>query len=105
MSTASRFQPLSVEDYLDGEFHAQQKHEFVGGSVFAKGGGSVQHNQVASNATGILYGRLCGKPCRNFNSDREGSYPVEQWASFLTTPTLREVFENIALERVEMHEN
>ncbi len=69
MSTASQFQPISVRDYLAGEREARRKHEFVAGDIYAMAGGTVQHNRIASNATGALYAQLRGKRCQVFNSD------------------------------------
>jgi Uma2 family endonuclease len=69
MSTASRFQRVSVRDYLDGEGEARRKHEYVDGVVYAMVGGTVRHSRIASNATGALYSQLRGRPCQVFNSD------------------------------------
>lgn len=69
MTTASHFQPITVRDYLDGERDARRKHEFVAGDIYAMAGGTVQHNRIASNATGALYAQLRGKQCQVFNSD------------------------------------
>lgn len=69
MSTASRFQPVSVPDYLHGESTAKQKHEYIDGVVYAMAGGTVQHSRIASNTTGSLYSQLRGHKCQVFNSD------------------------------------
>ena len=69
MSNGYQFQPISIRDYLEGELHAQRKHEFVCGDVHAVSGGTVQHNRIASNTTVALGGQLRGKPCQVFNSD------------------------------------
>ena len=69
MSTASRFQPISVCDYLFGERTAKQKHEYVNGVVYAMAGGTVQHSRIASNATVELGSQLRWKKCQVYNSD------------------------------------
>jgi len=69
MSTAFRFQPISVHEYLLGEQTAQHKHEYVHGVVYAMAGGSVQHSRIASNATVSLGMQLRGQRCQVFNSD------------------------------------
>lgn len=60
---------VSVADYLREELLSEEKREFVGGNVFAIGGHSNRHNQIATNLLGALGSRLRGKPCRPFNSD------------------------------------
>jgi Uma2 family endonuclease len=69
MSTARKFEPVSVADYLAGEKTAKRKHEYVGGEVYAIAGASNTHNRVASNVTGLLHSQLRGNPCDVFNSD------------------------------------
>ncbi|BAM05128.1 Uma2 family endonuclease [Phycisphaera mikurensis] len=60
---------VSVQDYLDGELAAAEKHEYLGGVVHAMAGGTRRHNAVSSNAVIALGARLRGKPCRAFASD------------------------------------
>jgi len=69
MSTAFRRDHVSVQEYLDGEAVANQKHEYVDGVVYAQAGASNTHNQIATNATVDLGMQLRGHPCRVFNSD------------------------------------
>ena len=69
MTTAPIPSPLSIEAYLRSEENARRKHEFVEGVVYAMAGATNAHNTVATNATGVLYSQLRGKPCRVFNSD------------------------------------
>lgn len=45
------------------------KHEYIGGTVHAMAGATIRHNNIATNALGMLYGQLRGKPCQPFNSD------------------------------------
>lgn len=69
MSNASHLEPVSVRDYLDGEQQAKRKHEYVAGVTYQMVGGTVEHNRIASNATGILHAQLRDKTCQVFNSD------------------------------------
>jgi Uma2 family endonuclease len=69
MSTAAKWNFVSVEDYLAGELRSDVKHEYVAGIVYAMSGARNIHNLLATNILGTLFGRLRGKPCRPFNSD------------------------------------
>ena len=69
MSTASSKQPITVSEYLSGELIADQKHEYVDGTVYAMTGASARHNRIATNATGAIYSQLRRKSCQVFNSD------------------------------------
>jgi Uma2 family endonuclease len=60
---------LSPEGYLSREIASQQKHEYVGGVVYALAGGPARHHQIATNALVALGGRLRGKKCHPLNSD------------------------------------
>ena len=69
MTTARITEPISVENYLDGELVSPVKHEYVAGAVFAMVGARNAHNVIASNTHGLLYTALRGRPCRPCNSD------------------------------------
>ena len=69
MSTATPTERLSVDAYLAGELNSAVKGEYLGGVVYAMGGGTNRHNQVATNVLGALHARLRGHRCRAFNSD------------------------------------
>ncbi|GAA5125548.1 Uma2 family endonuclease [Luteolibacter yonseiensis] len=60
---------VTIEEYLAGEETSDVKHEYLGGTVHAMAGATNQHNSIAVNSLGILYGQLRGKSCRPFNSD------------------------------------
>ncbi|HYH66678.1 MAG TPA: Uma2 family endonuclease [Urbifossiella sp.] len=61
---------LTVAEYLAIERRAEFKSEFHDGEMFAMAGASREHNTVAKNLGGELYGRLKGGPCQTFLSDQ-----------------------------------
>ena len=69
MSSARKFDPISVSDYLQGEITSTRKYEYVCGEVYAQAGATNTHNQIASNTQGILFSQLRGDPCQVYNSD------------------------------------
>jgi Uma2 family endonuclease len=68
-AVAEKFDYLSVEDYLAGEKISEIRHEYVDGQVYAMSGGSLKHNLIASNMSGLLWSHLRGTPCVPLNSD------------------------------------
>jgi len=59
---------VSVSDYLEGELHADVKHEYIDGDVYAMAGGSRNHNTLTFNLTTLIGARL-QPPCRGYGSD------------------------------------
>ena len=55
--------------YLEWEATQEGRHEFIGGEVFAKIGGSDVHNTIAGNVAASLKAALRGTPCRVFIAD------------------------------------
>jgi Uma2 family endonuclease len=62
-------QQMSVEDYLVWEETQPERHEYVGGMVYAMAGGTNEHSAIAMNVGGCLHGQLRGKSCRPHGSD------------------------------------
>ena len=60
---------MTVEEYLAMEDASTEKHEFIGGEVYAMAGASFAHNQIASNAHGEIFQFLKNKSCRIYGSD------------------------------------
>ncbi len=60
---------ITVSEYLAGEEVSDTKHEYLDGTVHAMAGATIQHNNIAGNCFGQLYGQLRGKPCQPYNSD------------------------------------
>jgi Uma2 family endonuclease len=64
--TRQRFTP---EEFLAWEVLQPDKHEYVGGEVFAMAGGEDRHATVALNIAMALRGHLRGTPCRVYMAD------------------------------------
>jgi len=69
VTTARKYDLVTVDEYLEAELSSVVKHEYLGGVVYAMSGGSNRHNRIALNSTVSLANRLRGKPCQPFNSD------------------------------------
>jgi Uma2 family endonuclease len=57
---------ISVEDYLEGEQIAEERHEYVNGQVFVMAGASEAHEIVAMNLSSAILSHLRGKGWRVF---------------------------------------
>ena len=68
MQAATEWAFLSVEDYLSSERAGEVRHEYLGGSLHAMAGTSLEHNTVAVNIVAALHAHLRGKPRRAFMS-------------------------------------
>jgi Uma2 family endonuclease len=62
-------QHYTIEEYLELEDAATEKHEYYLGEIFAMSGAKLQHNIVTTNLLGSLSNTLKGKPCRPYGSD------------------------------------
>lgn len=60
---------VSPAEYLEGEEHADCKHEYLNGVVYAMAGGTFRHSRIAIKVVSALDRRLAGKRCRPTNSD------------------------------------
>jgi len=61
--------PISVEEYLEGERISEIRHEFVGGQVYAMAGASKNHERVSGGFFANIFGHLRGGPCEVYKSD------------------------------------
>jgi Uma2 family endonuclease len=68
-------QKVSIEEYLEMENAADEKHEYYKGEIFAMSGAKVPHNIITTNLLATLYNKLKGKKCRPFNSDQRIHIP------------------------------
>ncbi len=59
----------SIEEYLELENVATEKHEYYQGEIFAMSGAKMAHNLRARNLLVSLTLKLRGKPCQPFGSD------------------------------------
>lgn len=50
-------------EYVALEETGECKHEYVGGTIFAMAGGSIEHGRLVSRLTALLSGALAGRPC------------------------------------------
>lgn len=60
---------MSRADYVAVEKGASERHEFLGGAVYAMAGGTPEHGALAAAVMGELRSALAGKPCRVYSSD------------------------------------
>lgn len=59
----------TIEEYLEMENAAPEKHEYYKGEIFAMSGAKLRHNIITTNILVALGIKLAGKPCRPFGSD------------------------------------
>jgi len=62
-------QKISIEEYLEMENAALEKHEYYQGEIFAMSGAKTPHNIVSRNMLVALAQKLKGKRCQPFGSD------------------------------------
>ena len=60
---------FTFEDYLAWEETQTERHEYIGGEVFARAGGSTVHNTLSGNAYIALRSQTHGTPCRVYMAD------------------------------------
>lgn len=68
MTSPAKKMGIGIEDYLNGELDAEQKHEFVDGEVYAMVGVTVLHNDITLNMAMWLRTRV-EAPCKVFVND------------------------------------
>lgn len=59
----------SYEHYLDFEYSAREKHEYINGDIIVMAGGSPMHAAITMNVGAALNTQLRDKPCRVYSSD------------------------------------
>jgi len=68
MSTAPK--RLTAAEYLAIEAHAEVRHEYFDGELFAMGGGTLWHNLIKDNLAHAIRNRLEGRQCYVITSDQ-----------------------------------
>ncbi|QJE74135.1 Uma2 family endonuclease [Aerophototrophica crusticola] len=68
MGTARKLVAISVDDFIAWEDQQPERHELVGGEVYAMVGGVVRHGRVARNLM-LALGPQLKRPCEPFASD------------------------------------
>jgi Uma2 family endonuclease len=63
-------QKFTIQEYLEIEETALEKHEYYKGEIFAMSGSKVPHNAIAGNLYANLHSNLRGKKCKPYNSDQ-----------------------------------
>ena len=69
MSMPDRIRHIEVEEYLEGELHAELRHEYLDGQMFAVSGAGERHNRIAGNLYFQLRSAARGGTCGVFMSD------------------------------------
>lgn len=69
MATAEAVEFIPVSDYLEGEKHADVRHEYLNGIVVAMAGASRRHNTIAGNLFAAVHGHLKDHPYRPYMGD------------------------------------
>lgn len=59
----------TVEEYLEFERQALDKHEYINGEIVAMAGASREHNLIGTNSTFALVSQLRGKTCEVYAND------------------------------------
>ena len=57
---------MTWEEYLAFEEQSPYRHEYVNGAVYAMGGASLAHNQIAQQLVVAFHTHLRGGPCKPF---------------------------------------
>ncbi len=60
---------MTEEEYLAFERASDEKHEYIGGEIFAMGGGSGPHSAIGSAFCRVLGVALLGRRCTVFNTE------------------------------------
>ena len=70
---------MTVDDYLDFERAAEERHQYVDGEIFAMAGERLPHGIITVNLVGTFFIQLKGKPCQALTKDtkvRSGPTPL-----------------------------
>jgi Uma2 family endonuclease len=76
---AQPVQRMTPEEYLAFERASAERHEFVGGEVFAMAGASLNHITITSNGNASLHAQLRRTPCRVLTNDLKVRFRVRDY--------------------------
>ena len=62
-------QKMTIEEYLEFENAATEKHEYYQGEIFAMSGAKLAHNEIVVNTLFSILQFLKGKLCKPYGSD------------------------------------
>ena len=65
---APKYNFIYIQDYLETERAATEKHEYYLGEIFAMSGASLEHNYIFTNLFVDIGSKLKGKNCKPFGS-------------------------------------
>jgi Uma2 family endonuclease len=93
---------VSPAEYLEMELHAQTRHEYVNGRIYAMSpGASDAHHLICWNLGGALYNQIRKRPCRVFTGDARvkvsstGMYTYPDFSALCGKPQL-EYYKGVA---------
>src|SRR5215813_12335446 len=65
----------TLEEYLELEKNAEERHVYYNGEVVAMSGASLRHNRIVRNLIRAIDARLAGKPCEVLPTDMRIKVP------------------------------
>ena len=77
MSHLGEDAPLTGEEFLRFVAHAEERHEFVGGRIYAMTGATARHNLIAGNIHFRLRLLAQGGPCRVYQEGAQLRLPTD----------------------------
>ncbi|MBI1761529.1 MAG: Uma2 family endonuclease [Acidobacteria bacterium] len=84
MSLAFAPTVYSIEEYLDFERAAEERHEYLDGYIYKMAGEGEEHADICASLSGLLYTQLRGTPCRGRIANtkvRSGPLPLSPRSS------------------------
>ena len=67
---------VAPQVYLEMEKVAFEKHEYIGGEIYAMAGATERHVRIVSNLTGEIHSFLKGKSCSEYPTDFRVATPI-----------------------------
>ncbi len=67
---------ISIDEYLEREYYADTRSEYINGEIFAMAGTTLKHNEIVRNISGELYVQLKNTDCSAVSSDLRVFTPV-----------------------------